>query len=104
MRAMISQPMGGLSEAEILAVKRRASQALTRMGYSVVNTYFNDENNSADNPPLYLLGKSLERMADCQAVYFCKGWEQARGCWIEHEAAMAYGLYIMYEGADEYGI
>ena len=26
-----------------------------------------------------------------------KGWENARGCKIEHDAAVAYGLDIIYE-------
>ena len=36
-------------------------------------------------------------MSRCNAVYFCKGWENARGCKIEHDAAVAYGLKIIYE-------
>lgn len=28
---------------------------------------------------------------------FCKGWENARGCRIEHDAAVAYGLEVLYE-------
>ena len=47
--------------------------------------------------PLCFLAKSLENMSLCHAAYFCKGWEQARGCRIEHEAAKAYGLKIIYE-------
>lgn len=47
--------------------------------------------------PLSFLAKSLENMSLCHAAYFCKGWEQARGCRIEHDAAVAYGLTILYE-------
>lgn len=47
--------------------------------------------------PLCFLAKSLENMSLCHTVYFCKGWENARGCKIEHEAAVAYGLDIIYE-------
>ena len=47
--------------------------------------------------PLCFLAKSLENMSLCHAAYFCKGWENARGCKIEHEAAVAYGLDIIYE-------
>lgn len=28
----------------------------------------------------------------CHAAYFCKGWQETRGCRIEHNAAKAYGL------------
>ena len=37
----------------------------------------------------------VDEIADC--VYFAKGWEDARGCRIEHFVAAAYGAEIMYE-------
>lgn len=51
------------------------------------------------NIPLCFLAKSLENMSKCHVAYFCKGWdaENVRGCKIEHDAAKAYGLEIMYE-------
>ena len=36
-------------------------------------------------------------MSKCDAVLFCQGWENARGCCIEHEAAKKYGVLILYE-------
>ena len=47
--------------------------------------------------PLCFLAKSLENMSLCHAAYFCKGWENARDCRIEHDAAKAYGIEILYE-------
>lgn len=47
--------------------------------------------------PVHFLAKSLEAMATCDAVYFCKGWEETRGCRIEHEVAVAYGLTVLSE-------
>ena len=47
--------------------------------------------------PVRFLAMSLEKMSLCHAVYFCKGWKQARGCKIEHDAVVAYGLEIIYE-------
>ena len=89
MKAMLSPPMGGKTDEEIIATRERAIAALTEKGYEIVNTLFTD--------PLCFLAKSLENMANCHASYFCKGWEQARGCRIEHAAAEAYGLDIIYE-------
>lgn len=105
MKAMVSQPMAGKSDEEITATRERAVSALEGMGYEVVNTLFTDEWYSKESMekrgvvqiPLCLLAKSLESMSLCHAVYFCKGWENARGCKIEHEAAKAYGLEIIYE-------
>jgi hypothetical protein len=39
-------------------------------------------------------------MSKCDAVYFCNGWENARGCKIEHDIAIAYGLLTIYEGTE----
>ena len=33
--------------------------------------------------------------ADC--AYFMKGWNEARGCIIEHEVCERYGIPIIYE-------
>lgn len=105
MKAMLSQPMAGKTEQEIVATREAAIKELEAKGYEVVNTLFTDEWYSQDamkargveNIPLCFLAKSLENMSLCTAAYFCKGWENARGCRIEHEAAKAYGLFIMYE-------
>lgn len=104
-KAMLSQPMGGKSDEEIIATRERAMKALEAEGYEIVNTLFTDEWYSHEamtergvvQIPLCFLAKSLENMSLCHAAYFCKGWENARGCRIEHEAAVAYGLDIIYE-------
>lgn len=41
------------------------------------------------------LAESLKKMKKCHAAYFCKGWEKARGCMLEHAAAVDYGLKII---------
>lgn len=105
MKAMLSQPMNGKSDEEIIATRDRAIAALKERGYEVINTLFTDEwyspetmkERGVENCPLCFLAKSLESMSLCHAAYFCKGWETTRGCRIEHEAAKAYGLTIIYE-------
>lgn len=104
-KAMISQPMAGKTEAEIVAARERAAKHLEAQGYEVVNTLFTDEWYSREQRekrgvvqvPLCFLAKSMENMSLCHAVYFCHGWEKARGCKIEHDAAVAYGLEVLYE-------
>lgn len=104
-KAMLSQPMASKTEQEIIETRNRAIKALENRGYAVVNTLFTDEWYSKEamtergvvQIPLCFLAKSLESMSLCHAVYFCKGWEQARGCRLEHEAAKAYGFEVLYE-------
>ena len=105
MRAMLSQPMAGKTEEEIREARERAISVLEAKGYEIVNTLFTDEWYSQESMkergvvqiPLCFLAKSLENLSLCHAAFFCKGWERARGCTIEHAAAKAYGLEILYE-------
>lgn len=107
-KAMISQPMNGFSDEEILSNKDKAISILKEKGYEIENTFFCDNWENDDGVkdagvagfiyiPVCVLGNSIVRMSYCDAVYFCKGWEKARRCKIEHDVASAYGLEIMYE-------
>ena len=97
--------MYGKSDEEIVTTRDHAIKALKAQGFEIVNTFFTDESYSIESMekrgiaqiPIYFLAKTLENMAMCQAVYFCKGWEQARGCRIEHDTTVAYGLQVIYE-------
>jgi len=102
---MLSQPMAGKTNEEIVATREKAIKFLESNGYEIVNTLFTDEWYSQEKMtergvvqiPLCFLAKSLENMSLCHVVYFCKGWEKTRGCKIEHDAAIAYGLEVIYE-------
>lgn len=104
-KAMLSRPMAGKTNEEIVATREKAIKVLEEKGYQIANTLFTDEWYNKDkmaergvvNIPLCFMAKSLENMSLCHAAYFCKGWENARGCRIEHAAAKAYGLRIIYE-------
>ena len=108
MIAMVSQPMANKSDLQIETALLKAYKYLSDEGYETVSSQLTDkkytyeafmnlEEQGIENIPLYYLAKSLEIMSKCDTVYFCKGWKQARGCKIEHEAAKAYGLKIEYE-------
>ena len=108
-KAMLSQPMAGKTEEQIVETRERAIEALKPKGYEIVNTLFTDEwysrakmaERGVVQIPLCFMAKGMENMSKCHAVYFCKGWTKARGCRIEHAAALAYGLEIIYEDENE---
>ena len=80
-KAMLSQPMAGKTEQEIIETRNHAIAELERLGYEVVNTLFTDEWYSKEKMtergvvqiPLCFLAKSLENMSLCHAAYFCTG-------------------------------
>ena len=101
-KVMISQPMSGLTTEEIKATKEKALKCLEEKGCKVSNTLFDDEwedgqPSDVNSVQIHFLAKALEAMSNCSAVYFCKGWEQSRGCRIEHATAESYGLEMIYE-------
>lgn len=104
-KAMLSQPMAGKTDEQIVATRNKAIEYLTGLGYKIVNTLFTDEwysdksmkERGVKQIPLCFMAKSLENMCLCDTVYFCEGWEKTRGCKIEHAAAVAYGLEVLYE-------
>ena len=80
-KAMLSQPMGGKTDEEIVSTREEAVKVLQEKGYEIVNTLFTDEWYSREKMEergvvqiaLCFRAKSLENMSLCHVAYFCKG-------------------------------
>lgn len=100
LKVFISQPMNGRSDREILderAAALRHIEEYFKCPVIEIESFFDD---SEDYSPIYMLGKSIMLMADANLVYFCKEWEAARGCQIEHQVALKYKKRIMYQNPE----
>ena len=91
MKAMISQPMRGKIEEEILKVRNSIIDDLKLNGFEIINTLFD----FGDKPAIFYLAKSIEAMSEADVVIFTPDWEEARGCRIEFEIAKEYGKRII---------
>lgn len=92
-KLFISQPMKGKSDEEILHEREQAikeAEELLKESVEVIDSFF--QNAPAEARPLWFLGKSLELLSTANVAYFAKGWQDARGCKIEHECAVQYGI------------
>lgn len=104
-KIMISQPMNGRTNKEIQKERDEIAIALENKGYEVVDSFFAEEKANEENlkdlgvknNPVWFMSKAIEAMSFCDAVFFVRGWQNARGCRIEHEIAVAYGLEIYEE-------
>ena len=97
-KLFISQHMNGKTNEEILEVREKAiDSAKKNLGddVEVIDSYFEDYNPENGCVPLKYLSKSLELLADADIAYFAKGWEDARGCRIENQCAIAYGIEVI---------
>lgn len=92
MKIMISQPMRGKTEKEIKDEREELVKKLENEGHEVLDTVFDDFDCYAS--PIAYLAKSIEFLDKADAVVFMKGWENARGCRIEHQIAVEYGKFI----------
>ena len=92
----ISQPMRGKCMNDIMAERKQlvaeAAVALRTDDILVLDTLFVNH----DRPRLAMLGRSIEKMAEADAVIFAPDWKQAAGCRVEHLAASEYDMRILY--------
>jgi hypothetical protein len=92
-KLFISQPMRGKTDEEILAERADAVQsARDALGeeVEVIDSFFGTSDMSH---ALEYLGESLKLLAKADIVYFAPGWNEARGCKIEHVCAEEYGIH-----------
>lgn len=95
-RLFISQPMRGKTNEEIEKVRKQATKAAKeylKEDVEVIDSFFKDA--PCEAKPLWFLGKSIELLSTADVAYFAKGWEEARGCKIENECAIEYGIDVI---------
>ncbi|MEG2919111.1 MAG: DUF4406 domain-containing protein [Clostridium sp.] len=93
-KLFISQPMRGLKDEEILKAREEIRvKAENTIGEPVqlLESLFEGFRPTGNIPVAYL-GKSISLLAEADVVYFGEGWKEARGCKIEHEVAVQYGI------------
>ena len=97
MKYFISQPMNGKTDEEIKAKRKEVETAILEQepDAEILDSFF--EGAPHDAKPLWFLGKSLEILSNADIAYFCEGWEKARGCKLENECALAYGITVIEE-------
>ena len=102
--------MTGKSQEEILATRQKEIDKIHQLfdadgeQVNIIASYTNDatrkrfeEHVSDDiNWDIYWLSKSLERLAMADTIWLCEGWEYSKGCNVELECAISYGLHIVY--------
>ena len=101
MKVFISQAMRGLTDDEILKTREEAIKfAKTTIGLAsgdtveIIDSFFQSAPTEAK--PLWFLGKSLELLSTADVCLFVGDWENARGCRIEHECCVQYGISRIY--------
>lgn len=100
-KVFISQPMRGLTDAQILderaEIKERVENIL-KEEVEFIDSFIKDYPGEINkHVPIWYLGKSIQFLSEADIAYFGGEWRNARGCKIEHEIAVQYGIDIIVE-------
>lgn len=93
LKVFISQPMKDKTDEEILNERNKLiEKAKTLYGeeIEIIDSFF--EGAPHDAKPLWFLAKSLELLSKADIAIFAHGWENYRGCRIEHTCAVEYKI------------
>lgn len=95
MKVYISIPISGYDVGKVQEHIDIVKAHLSRKGYTAISPL---EIYAGKNPTYKeRILADLEKMLECDAVYFCNGWCESSGCRIEHKVAEELGMLFMYE-------
>lgn len=98
MKVLISQPMMCKTNEELKKNRENVVKQLEAEGHEIIDSVFDFDDVDVKNKPLFYLAKSLSLIAEkADMVYFMKGWNTTRGCFIEHDCCVRYGVLRQYE-------
>ena len=95
MKIYISLPITGHDIEEVEASCIFASAVLRKKGHTPVSPLELDHRDPEDYEAV--IGTDITALLLCDAVLLMEGWEQSKGCRLEHAAAEIYGKQIMCE-------
>ena len=100
-KIFVSQCMKDVPDSEIVNILKQIKEdkeIRERYGeFEIIDSYIPEfVNDNIKNKSVAYLGKSISKLAEADVALFVSGWEECRGCKIEHEIAEKYGIEIMY--------
>jgi hypothetical protein len=97
-KVYISLPISG----NVAAARERAARAKAQMSkiakYEPITPFDACGDVGADYAKC--MGKDIETLLGCDMVCFLSGWENSKGCCLEHHAADIYGIRKCYLNID----
>lgn len=97
-RIYVSLPISGHDLDERKAEAEHIKSKLNFCGLNIIEviTPF-DICPESDKPYSYYMGKDIEALLECDAIYLCEGWQNSKGCMAEFAVAKIYGKEIIIE-------
>lgn len=104
---VISQPMRGMSPEQVEAVRKEAEKNVISMGFKPYKNVYDESFSeqavpeNCKHPGILAMAGAMERLSQADALYLAPGWSSARGCRIEYEVALSFGMAIIQAETEE---
>lgn len=97
-KIFISQPMADrdINDVEYERNELRKKILKKYKDAVIVNSFFLSYLDGDCVNPLRALGESIVKLSEADIIVFADGWENSRGCRIEHRCATDYGIVSVY--------
>lgn len=100
MKVFISQPMNGKTIDEIREERLIAMEELMNKfpneEFQIIDTILPDPGLEPESRNrIFMLGRSIQLLADADLVYLSKGWQDSNGCMVEYEIAKRYNIKMI---------
>lgn len=99
-KVFISQPMNGKTIDEVKKEREIAiedlKEKLSDTEFEIIDTVLPDPGLKPESRSrIFMLGRSIQLLADANIMYLYKGWQDSNGCMVEYEVAKRYGMKII---------
>lgn len=90
-----------MSTEQVAEARKKAEKDVVSMGFkpykNVYDASFSDRTvpEGCKHPGILAMAGALERLSQADALYLAPGWSSARGCRIEYEVALSFGMAII---------
>lgn len=95
MKIYLSIPITGHDIEEVKARAAKLKQLLTSSWNEVITPF--DVCQEKDKPYSYYMGRDIEALLECDAIFMAEGWQNSKGCTLEYNAAMLYTKSVFTE-------
>lgn len=94
-KVYISLPITGMEMEKVVSKANDRKKLLYFKGFEPVTPF----DVSPDSNASYTehMGKDIQALLECDAVFFCRGWQDSKGCQAEYEVARIYGKQMVFE-------
>lgn len=97
MRIYISIPISGHNLTTQQRKALEIADKLRKLEHEPVNPFDTpppSDNLSEKDEYAYYIGEDMKKLLLCDAVFLCDGWNRSKGCRLEVQAALLYGMRL----------